>query len=415
MSRVEDLKNKRKQRQQSSGKVAASTAPTAATAAKTVTAAGGKKKGVEMLPQTNNGIGHDVLAPAKDMGEPRSQPEWGFSVPQEIADVVKEAADAPWPPKGDSEGTMGEIIPPALADKVMSVYDPRVLEAQTGVEFDMIFFGQDRGSPTEIMSAGAHWMLVANGKPLAEVNIANQGQDAAVIAGHFVTQDYARMFLDSIKTNGLGKTLQASKATPYVAVVNKNGALAETRQQLQASFDQTLRSARADQKARLLNTTNLVIEGQVNNFYPHNPMKDEFIRLVASVGVSKEQASLLADEMFWNAGTKQIDATLNKAEELASLTPEALNEVASAIRNSGRRARPVNDNPNFDGGLARSLAAAAVPVSHTPDMSKTVDPQHSSYEESNNSMSASAIAARASVGGDRKQEFRSKYGGFRKS
>lgn len=309
----------------------------------------------------NQGIGHEMDDRALDRAK-RSEPEFGYSIPEEIEDVVRQAED-----NVDDLGGGHIQIPPALVDKVKAVADIEVLADAEDVEYEMIHFGAEGGSPAEILQAGAHWVLFANGDPVARVDLANQDERER-IAGYFVTDNYAKNFTQSIHTNGLMQTLAAANATPYVAVIDRDDKLREERKKLKASFDESLRDATSKVKATLMSNAGLVVQAMVSNFIVENPLKDALVRGITAAGVPLSAANKIVDDAYLEEGQNTFNAMLDKADEWSNTPAEAMATIAKAIKDAGVRTRPlpeaVANNENFNHGLAARMSAAAVPVAH---------------------------------------------------
>ena len=60
----------------------------------------------------------------------------------------------------------------------------RMTQAAERAKFDMVFFGPEKGSANEIAASGAHWVLLANGRPLAEVNLKAQAHADKIGRAH---------------------------------------------------------------------------------------------------------------------------------------------------------------------------------------------------------------------------------------
>ena len=400
--KVMDLAAKRRERM-ASRKTTATAAPAAAPATPAPVAAKAPAAKVAakapVKAQENGGFEGPGLAPT---GEPdMGKPEFGYVIPPELETAVKEGEE-------DLDDGMypGILIPPGLEDAVMAVADPADLPKDEEARFDLIpFVPEEATTVPEVLNLGAHWVLFANGEPMAKISLGDQDHKDR-IAGHFVSPDFAKSIIDGISKHGLGETLKAVKAKPYVAKVDQNKKVMEIKAKLEASSAEAIKQKVASIKAKFVENLGLVLEASANNFIVENPLKDVLIADMTGVGIPEQIAAEMVDNAFFSQGNKSIASILDKAEEWSNLTPEALKEIKSAMQSAGRRQRglpsnlgPAHSNPNYDQVLANKMAAAAVPLASGPQ-SETLS-------------ASTRIGAPAPVDGAKKTDFRSKFGGFR--
>ena len=244
-----------------------------------------------------------------------------------------------------------------------------VVKAGAGVGFDLQLFGQRSGTGADILKAGAHWSLFADGKPLAEINLADQ-KEAERIAPFFVTDDYAADLGASIRANGLEAALSASCARMYSMAVNKDAELQTERSKLRASFDDSVKQARLNACEQILNASTMAIDGMTSGFIPENPIKAGIEKELVDLGVPADVAASKADDLCTKHLRETVDTVLKHGNRYAAMTTEARAEIGASMRSTGKIRRPASANGyEFNRELAHRMSAAAVPA-----MPSTVTP-----------------------------------------
>jgi hypothetical protein len=350
----------------------------------------------EKMPENGGFEGSLEKTGAPDLGES----EWGALVPPELAKAVEQA-------KKDDEKIpeYGIVWPKGLEDVVMAVTDPAALESDSEVRFDLVpFIPNDAQTTQEVLNAGAHWVVLANGEPLAKISLRDQDHADKIVA-HFVSADFARSVVDGIQKHGIKATFAAVKAKTYIAKVDESKKIAEIKASLAASTEEALRQKTASLKAKYVENLGLVLEAAANNFIVENPLKDALVASLTNLGVPEAAAASITDEAFFQFGQKTLASFLDKAEEWSNTSPEAMKEIKAAMQSAGRRSRPLpstlgaaHTNPNYDQALANKMAASAVPV--VPAESPT--PVSASLR----------MGSPAPAGEDRRSALRAKIGRF---
>lgn len=342
------------------------------------------------------------LAPAGDHKAKIGEEEYGYAIPPELEEAVAEgvAKDSE-----DESYQPGILVPPGLEEQVMAFVDPALLSADAEVRFDLVPFAPEAATTAaEVINAGAHWVLFANGDPLAKINL-NDQENAERIAAHFVSEDYARSVVEGIQKHGLKATLEATKAKAYVAKVDENAKIAEIKAKLEADAKTELRASIANTKSKYVESLGLVLEASASNFIVENALKDSLVAFMTSAGIPEGTAAEGVDNAFFQSGVKTIANFLDKAEEWANLSPEALSEIKAALEQAGRRARPLPStltpaqaNPDFDQNMANRMAASAVTVQQPGKVEASV---------------AAVTPSTEPASADAKSSFRNRFGGFR--
>lgn len=302
--------------------------------------------------------GQMAEAPEPDLGEE----DYGVSIPPELADAVAEGAKSM---DESNEAALNVQIPPGLDEAVMAVADPAAMGQDA--QFDMIPFVSG-STVIEVLHNDAHWMLTANGQPLAEIRLSDQ-ENAEKIAAHFVGEGYARNVLAAIHEQGLEQALDFVKARVYVAKADRDERLAKAKAELEASSKVELRTAIAELKDTYLNTLDQVLAAAANNLFVENELKDALIAGFKAIGNNEATCSQIVDEAFALKGKPTIKAFLDQAEEWSNFAPEARLEVEKMVSASARLPRalpstrgPAAQNPQFNSNMAQKMEAAAVPV-----------------------------------------------------
>lgn len=358
---------------------------------------------VKALDQPNGGFEGSPLSKAPDNAN-TGEEDYGYAVPPELEKAIDEGkAEDP----KDESYQPGVLIPPGLEEAVMAVADPEDIPEDEEVRFDLVPFTPEEAETTaEVMQAGAHWVLFANGSPLAKIDLKEQ-EHAEKIAGHFVSPDFARMVIDGIGKHGLKATLAELNAKPYVAKLDKNKKIVEIKAKLEAASQEALRQKIAATKTTYVEMLGFVLEAASNNFILGNEIKDALIADMRSAGLPEKAAAEMVDNAFFRHGPKTIANWLDKAEEWSNLPTEAFAGIKEAAQGAGRRVYPLpsersfaDANPNYDHDLAASMAAKAPPIQTRP-------------------ATDSPISASVRLGGpapaseDAKAAYREKHGGFR--
>lgn len=305
---------------------------------------------------------------AEDLGEAVGP---GLLVPEELAEQGTDADEV----QDDECYTPGLLIPPDLEDVVTAVCDPTAFSADEDTQFTLYPHAPLNATTVQdIVRAGAHWILCANGRPLAEINLKHQ-EHADKIAAHFVSADYARSIVAGIQTHGLAKTLEAVKAKPYVAVIDRNARLETERARLHASMEENLRQARAALKSKLNSMIGLALTAAANNVADvQNPLKDAFVIAASNYGVPEFQATEMADQIFFTHGPKTIASVIDKADEWANKSDAERATIKDFVESTARRPLSASvrqsagfshaaQNPNYNWALATQMQQQAAPIS----------------------------------------------------
>ncbi len=316
----------------------------------------------EMSAAMHEADGQMTEAPKPDLGEE----DFGASIPSEIADAVAKGAEEM---DSSNEAALNVMIPPGLEEAVMAVADPDALVGEN-VRYEMLPFCS-ASTQAELLAIGAHWMLTANGQPLAEIKLHDQ-DNASQIAAHFVTDDFARSVIASLSENGLEKTLSFVKAKVYVAKVDTHSRIKKAKAELEASAAADLRTARADLKASFMDSMDKVLQASVNNIFVENELKDALIAGIRQCGINEGTAAEIVDAAYVSKGKATIKALLDQAEEWSNLTSESKVELDKMLNASVQRSRALPStrgaavaNPSYDADAARRLEASAKPISQS--------------------------------------------------
>jgi len=233
---------------------------------------------------------------------------------QRLAATAKSATPA-------SKTSTRSEIKTAPKEITAAVADPTKITATDAVK---IFgpFNQETQNP--------HWMVIAGGKPLAEIALADQ-EEPDKMRSVFATADYANGFMSTLRKKPLNELLVAVRARPYIATVKTSEVFTALDRQYQAKAAATFKEKAATYQDELLGMTELVVEAQRKNFLADSPLKAEMVKKLTLAGV-KDPVKLV-DDVFVTAHGAHMEATLAQATKWMGYKPEALADISSQIKN----------------------------------------------------------------------------------
>jgi hypothetical protein len=202
-----------------------------------------------------------------------------------------------------------------------AVLDPSAV--QKTAEVDMLLYGADSEDP--------HWVVVASGKPVAEIRLSDQ-EEPHKIAKMFVTQQYAEGVREAAKQFDFAEILTSIHARPYMASVSTADAVKTITAQAQETAAKDLRKAKADLRDNTLNMLNLVVLAQTKNFLQENPLKDELYRRMTESGVGERQAVAIIEAAYQARAADHFEACFKQASKWMDLQPAALAELEEQIK-----------------------------------------------------------------------------------
>ena len=209
----------------------------------------------------------------------------------------------------------------ATQDLVANVLDPQEVVA-TAV-FEMHLFNEQSADP--------HWMLTADGRPVAEIRLSDQ-EDPRKLATVFCDSRYAKGVISvASQADNLSDVLEAVRARPYIARVSTSDAIAKLRSEIKAEFDAERRSSLASMKGDFVNMLNLVVAAQTKNFIVDNILKDALFNSMKRAGIDDDRAVAIIEQSFQEKSAEYHDQLFAQASKWSELSPEALSEIREQI------------------------------------------------------------------------------------
>lgn len=178
-------------------------------------------------------------------------------------------------------------------------------------------------------TSNPHWLIVADGRPLGEFQFADA--DPSLTVDLFTSETYGDSVLKAMSSEGPAKIFASLKGRTYVAAVNKSAAMAELRKQVAASGDDSLRVARAEVRANLMNAVGLVLKAHKKNFLQANDLKAELHEQMSSVGVDPATATHVIETSWQNGAQPYFEATFDQAQEWMDLPIDAFAAIAKQV------------------------------------------------------------------------------------
>jgi len=231
--------------------------------------------------------------------------------------VDEENPDEGEEPAGDDmeEGEDGE-------DAIEPVVQPEdVEEAEADPALDMVLFDEESENP--------HWSVFADGKPLAEIQLADQSNPEE-IKDLFVSQEYAEHVVDACKGPiGVKNTLKSIRARFYASVVSKGHLAERAERKASAMHEGELATRLAALKEDFLNHLNLAVVASMKGMFLKNKLRENLIRKTRSAGLVT--ANNLVDEAFRESGQEFLSDLITQANKWMGYSPEAMSEISAEI------------------------------------------------------------------------------------
>lgn len=210
--------------------------------------------------------------------------------------------------------------PSAVTELVANVLDPK--DVDKAATFEMHLFNEGSDDP--------HWMLTADGRPIAEIRLSDQ-EDPKKIATVFCDSKYAKSIITVASQTELSELLRAVKARPYVAKLDASEAMQRVRSEIKAEVEGERRKALASMKADFVNMLNLVVAAQTKNFISDNVLKDALFSNMKRAGISDDRAVSIIESAFQEKSAEYHDQLFAQASKWSDLSAEALSEIREQI------------------------------------------------------------------------------------
>lgn len=226
----------------------------------------------------------------------------------------------------------------STASEAPAVFTAAVLDPSTVTKtasVDLLLYGQDSEDP--------HWVVLASGKPVAEIRLSDQ-EEPQKVARLFVTEQYAEGVREAAKQFDFAEVMQGVRARSYVASVANADAYRSIEARVQQEAKHELRKAKAALRDDTLNMLNLVVLAQTKNFLQDNPLKDEFHRRMTESGIDTRQAVAIIEGSYQARAAEHFEACFKQAMKWQDLQPEALSELEEQIKGLAHRAPMVAES-----------------------------------------------------------------------
>lgn len=238
--------------------------------------------------------------------------------------------------QGQSQSYSTPTPAPAAAPVGTAASTPRELTAQVlnpaeiskSANLDMTLYGEDTSDP--------HWMITANGKPVAEVRLSDQ-ENPAQNATMFVTANYARHLIEAAKHVELPEMLASIKARPYIASIAGSDAYKALEERTEAIAKAAYAKKAANLRGDLLNTLGFVVQAQAKNFISENVLKDTLFKRMAEAGIEEDRSIAIIEAAWQESSAQYFEACFAQAQKWMDLTPEAYAELVEQVGNMPSR------------------------------------------------------------------------------
>jgi hypothetical protein len=245
-------------------------------------------------------------------------------------------------------------------EAVEPVVEPEeVEEAEADPAIDMMLFGEESENP--------HWSVFADGKPLAEIQLADQS-NAEEIKDLFVTEDYANHVVDACKgPMGIKNTLKSIRARFYVAAVNKGRLAQRAERKAAAQQEGELAERLANLKEDFLNHLNLAVAASMKGMFLKNKLRENLIKKARAAGLIS--ANHIVDEAFQESGQEFLTDLITQANKWMGYSPEAMGEITAEIMQAQ------NAVQDGDGSLASDPPEPALGADDTEGLQELQEKQ----------------------------------------
>lgn len=232
------------------------------------------------------------------------------------AKTYEETAPAanPSPPSTQAETAVG--------DKSLFAYVLDPSKVDKTANFEMLLFNKESVDP--------HWVLTADGRPLAEIRLSDQ-DDAARIAEVFCTDKYARGVIAIAADMPLPELLTNIKGRPYVAAIDASEAVNNIKAKVAAETEEERRRTLASVKADFINMLNFVVKANTKNFIRENVLKDALFNNMKKSGISDDRALAVIEAAFQDKSAEYHEQLFAQASKWSEMSPEAFSEIREQI------------------------------------------------------------------------------------
>lgn len=239
---------------------------------------------------------------------------------------VAAAAPAAAPP------TVTPPAAPATGEIMAKVLDPSTVGKNASI--DMLLYNEKSNDP--------HWVILADGKPLAEVRLSDQDEPQKV-AKIFSSTQYGTGLKEAFSEVDATDLLKGIKARPYVAATQTADTFKALEAQAKTASAEQLRLARANMRDEMLSMLSFVVEAQAKNYIVENPIKDELFNRMVKAGVDENAAVAVIEASFQTRAPEHFEHMFKRAVAYMDMAPEAFQELRAEVTKSpARHVAPVD-------------------------------------------------------------------------
>lgn len=187
----------------------------------------------------------------------------------------------------------------------------------------------------------AHWIVLANGEPLAKVALSDQkfdGSESPAFRKAFTSEDYGNSFASAAKKKPIQQLLASTSARPYAAAVRSTSAYAEISAKAQAAAKSDVQKKASQFRDDFLSMLGLVAEAQRTNFINENPLKEALFTAFKRAGVNDPTG--IIESAFVEASAAHFELMANKAIKWLDYNADALADIKEAITANSSTVRP---------------------------------------------------------------------------
>lgn len=193
---------------------------------------------------------------------------------------------------------------------------------------DLLLYGKETENP--------HWVVLANGRPVAEIRLEDQ-EEPAKVAKIFVTETYAHGVREASAQFDFPEVMAGVRARTYMATVTGADAFKRIEAAATDKAKGELRLAKSELRDNALNMLNLVVLAQTKNFISENPLKAELYERMTESGIHEKQAVAIIESAYQAKGPAHFDACFKQAFKWMDLHPESLAELQEQIQGLNQR------------------------------------------------------------------------------
>lgn len=271
-----------------------------------------------------------------------------------------QSQNAPKPSAAPAAAAGTPPAAPAAGEISAKVLDPNSIGKNANI--DLLLFNEKSNDP--------HWVIMADGKPLAEVRLSDQ-EEPTKIAKIFASEQYGNGLKEAFHEMDATEVLAGVRARPYVATASTAETFKALEAQAKTASTEQLRLARANMRDEMLSMFGFVVEAQSKNYITEAPLKDELFNRMVKAGVEESAAVAVIEASFQTRAAEHFEHMTKKAVAYMDMAPEAFQELRAEVTKSPARhvapvegAAPAAPAPRSAANVP--LTTASVPTGSGP-------------------------------------------------